>query len=106
MEEKILELLPEKSIELLILFVAVIILDAVFGMAKAAVKKDEKFDLKKSIQFLKTNLTPYGGAMVILGVLAMLVGEPIAYIFYVIVVPSIVAYLLDIVDKAKAIKNH
>lgn len=85
----------------LVVVVALIVVDALLGVITAL--KNGDFSLKEIPRFLATNVLPYVGGILIIGLVVVLIPEPFNEIFMVVFYASAVAvslrYVLEIYGK-------
>lgn len=94
-------LLELPVITALLIIVAAIFVDALFGVFKSF--QDGTFDIRKLPRFLATNILPYVGGLIVLAVVARYIGRPFEYIFYAVAMAVLAKYLAEIIDKIKSL---
>ncbi|MFY9175198.1 MAG: hypothetical protein WAO24_07680 [Peptococcia bacterium] len=92
-------LFPTGILTALIVVVAAIVLDTVFGAIKAARDDYDSFNFRLLPKFLATGILPYVGALGILALAATFVGEPFTALFYASAAAVTAKYIAEIKDK-------
>lgn len=92
-------LFPTGILTALIVVVAAIIIDTVFGAIKAARDDYDSFNFRLLPKFLATGILPYVGALGILALAATFVGEPFTALFYASAAAVTAKYIAEIKDK-------
>ena len=90
--------LPNSVFIVLIIVVALIILDALFGVIRAIKAGD--FDWSKFPKFLATNVFPYCGGILLLALAATYIGGPFQdYIYYAVAAPVAAKFVKELWTK-------
>jgi hypothetical protein len=83
----------------LMIVVTAIFVDALLGIIKSIIVKDESFDPRKLPQFLVTGIFPYVGAIGVLAIAAHFVGDPFTQYFFAGASAVVIKYGVDIIAK-------
>ena len=94
-------LLNINVLDVLFYVISAILVDTVFGIARAVKRKE--FSFKELPRFLSTNLLPYGLGIAVLGFVAYYQGEILEVIFYATSVAVMLRYVARIKEKIKDI---